>query len=358
MHQKKRESIIAKKPRSPRVTLTDVARAAGVSIATVDRVLSGRAPVSGKRAQQVYDAARALQYHGLPLLRARAPMPRRRMRLGVALRRRHHPFYQAIEAELRLAAARSPTVEVELALYHQADNSPAEAVALVREMGGHCDAIALMAPDSPALSEAILALRQGNVRTFSILSDFAVDFRHAYIGVNNRQAGRSAAWGIARTARRPGRVALIIGAYSYAAQEMRELGFRAFMRERATQFEIVETLAVTESPDAVRLATGRLLERCRDLVGIYVVGGGFEGALDALVANGRDRSVALVSNEVTPVSRQGLLDGTVAMVIATPVRQFARLLVEEAVSAVTGTGGELSRPEMLPFDIVISENVA
>lgn len=339
------------------MTLAEVARAAGVSVATVDRVLNARAPVSGKRAQQVYDAARALQYHGLPILRSRAPEPRRRLRIGVALRRRHHAFYQQIEAELRLAAARHQAAEVELAFYYQANNSPAEAVALVREMGEHCDAIAMMAPDSPALAEAIMALRQRNVFTFSILSDFAVDARHAYFGVNNRQAGRTAAWGVAHSAARTGQVALIVGTYSYMAQEMRELGFRSYMRERRPDLEVVETMPVAESSDAVRVATGHLLERTRDLVGIYVVGGGFEGALEALAAKGRQRSVTLVANEITPVSRQGLIDGTISMLIATPVKQLARSFIEEAVGTLASMGSELSRPDMLPFDIVISENV-
>ena len=344
--------------KASRVTLADVAKAAGVSIATVDRVLNGRAAVSGKRAQQVYDAARALGYHGLPILRARAPAPRMHIRLGVALRRRHHPFYQSIEDEVRLAAGRHPSAEVELAFYHHASNSPAEAVALVKEMGSHCDAIALMAPDSGELREAIMALRQRNVFTFSILSDFAVDYRHAYIGVNNRQAGRAAAWGVAHTAPGPGQVALITGAHSFAAQEMRELGFRAYMRERRTEFEIVDTAAVAESSDAVRHATQHLLERREDLVGIYVVGGGFEGALEALAIQKGDARLALVANEITPVSRHGLLEGTVSMVIATPVRQLARQLIEEAVNATNSLGKELSRPETLPFDIVVSENVS
>jgi LacI family transcriptional regulator len=351
-----KETLMDEEAAQQRVTLGDVARAAGVSLATVDRVLNGRAPVSGKRAQQVYDAARTLGYHGLPILRARAPAPRERLRLGIAIRRRHHPFYQRIEAELRAAAARQATAEVELAFHYQADNSPAEAVRLAREMGAHCDAIAMMAPDSPDLRDAILGLRQRKVFTFAILSDFAVDFRHAYVGVDNRRAGRTAAWGIAHTAGRAGRVALVTGVHHFAAQEMRELGFRSYLRERAAQFEIVDTAAVAESPDAVRLATSRLLDEYPDLVGVYVASGGFEGAIEALAARGREKAVSLVVNEITPVSRQALQSGTVSMVIATPVRALAQQLVEEAVTAVRTAGGELSRPEALPFDIVISEN--
>lgn len=339
------------------MTLVDVAKAAGVSVATVDRVLNGRAQVSNKRAQLVYEAARALQYHGLPILRARAPQPSRRFRLGVALRRRHNAFYQAIEAEIRLAAARCYGYDVELSFHYQSDNSPEEALALVKEMGRSCQAIALMAPESSALSEAILELRQRNVFTFSLLSDFAVDFRQAYIGLNNRQAGRSAAWGIAHTARRPGDVALIVGTYSYTAHEMRELGFRSYMRERQPNFSIVETATTAESVDAVRHAAGQILDRCPNLVGIYVVSGGFEGALEALVSRGKARQIALVANEITPASRQGLQDGSLAMVIGTPVRQLARQLIEEAVSAIETNGAELSRPDPLPIDLIIAENL-
>ena len=65
------------KQKSPkRVTLADVARAAGVGVATVDRVLNGRATVSARRMDRVYEAARTLGYHGLPLLRSRLPLKR------------------------------------------------------------------------------------------------------------------------------------------------------------------------------------------------------------------------------------------------------------------------------------------
>ena len=56
--------------------LTDVARLAGVSTATVDRVLHGRANVRSATAQRVLKAAAELQY--LPendLLRALQPAP-------------------------------------------------------------------------------------------------------------------------------------------------------------------------------------------------------------------------------------------------------------------------------------------
>ena len=43
-----------------RPTVSDVAKKAGVSVATVDRVLNRRAPVKGETARRVLDAAQAL----------------------------------------------------------------------------------------------------------------------------------------------------------------------------------------------------------------------------------------------------------------------------------------------------------
>lgn len=46
-----------------RSTIQDVAREAGVSTATVDRVLNAREKVREETARKVYDAARAVGYH-------------------------------------------------------------------------------------------------------------------------------------------------------------------------------------------------------------------------------------------------------------------------------------------------------
>jgi hypothetical protein len=70
----------------------------------------------------------------------------------------------------------------------------------------------------------------------------------------------------------------------------------------------------------------------------------------------RNVGVVPFRGEITMVSRQALPSGAVSMVIATPVRALSQQLVDEAVTAVRTGGGELSRPEALPFDIVISGN--
>lgn len=340
-----------------RVTVADVAKAAGVSVATVDRVLNARTPVSGKRTERVYQAARALNYHGLPALRARLPVRRPVVRLGVALRRRHNPFYVAIEAAIRLAATKNPDADVDLKVLYQSNNSPQEAAALIRKLSETCQAVALMAPEHASVTEAVSAAREKNCFTFALLSDFALDARHAYLGLDNRKAGRTAAWGVAHSCTKPGPLTIIVGNYSYLAQEMREAGFRSYVREHQPQFSVVETLAAAESEDDVRHAVDRLLAKHPDTVGLYVASGGFEGALEALRRKDRIGKVALVCNELIPASREAVMAGAATMIIATPVEQLAQQLIAEAVQAVNSHGEELSKPGPIPLDLYVSENL-
>lgn len=343
--------------KTKRVTIADIATAAGVSVATVDRVLNGRAAVTGKRMDLVYEAARALNYHGVPVLRSRVPLKRPIVRIGIALRRRHNPFYTAIESALRPAATKCADADVDLKVVYQSNNSPQEASSLIGKLAESCHAVALMAPDHSLVSAAVLAAREKNVFTFSLLSDFAIDARQAYLGVDNRKAGRTAAWGAAHTSSGPGALAIVVGKYGYLAQEMREAGFRGYIREHKPEFSVVDTLVSAESEDDVRHGVERLLDKHADMVGIYVASGGVEGALEALRRKGKSGRVALICNELTPVSREAVAGGAAAMIIATPVEQLTHHLVTEAVYTVNGRGDELSKPGPLPFELYVSENV-
>lgn len=70
-----------------RPTIADLARASGVSVATVDRVLNGRHPVREETARRVYDAAKTIGYHAVGLLRQRVFEDLPQYRLGFLLQK-------------------------------------------------------------------------------------------------------------------------------------------------------------------------------------------------------------------------------------------------------------------------------
>jgi LacI family transcriptional regulator len=336
-----------------RPTIRELAEAAGVSVATVDRVLNGRHPVREETARRVSEAATRLGYHAAGLIRQRlTALPQ--VRLGFVLLRQRQFFYQAFERELSAVVAAAPGVRA-TGFVDFGGQTPGDAVAALNAMARRAQAVAMVAPEHPTVTAAVEGLRERGVPVFALLSDFAPGVREGYVGVDNYKAGRTAAWLIARCAR-PGKVAVFVGSHRFHGQELREIGFRAYFREHAPAFQVLETLVNLETRQITHEATLSLLQRYPDLVGFYVAGGGMEGAIAALREEGLG-GLAVVVNEITPESRAALADGLIVMAIATPLAELCRELVGQMLAAVRGGAAEAPGQTFLPFDIYLPENI-
>ncbi len=341
-------------PRRP--TVTDVARAAGVSVATVDRVLNRRHPVREDTAARVASAAAELGYHATSLLQQRLTSDLPQVVFGFLLQKRADPFYQALAGALVSAVRDARGVRGRAIVEFMEDLSPATTVAALAAMGRRATAIAVVCGDHPTVSEAIDALRKQGVAVWSLLSDLTAPSRAGYVGLDGRKAGRTAAWVIARTGP-VGPVGIVVGSHRYLGHELCEIGFRSYFREHAAEFRILETQVNLEDARLAHESTVELLSRHGDLTGLYVAGGGMEGVIQALRDNGAGRRVRLVCNELAPGTRAGLIDGVVTLSIVTPVTQVAVRAIELMAKTLAEAGGEPARL-FLPFEMVTSENLS
>ncbi|MCY4179832.1 MAG: substrate-binding domain-containing protein, partial [Litoreibacter sp.] len=129
---------------------------------------------------------------------------------------------------------------------------------------------------------------------------------------------------------------IFVGGHRWHGHDLREAGFRSFFREHLPRFDVLDTLVNLETRELTHEATLDLLSRHPDVVGIYVAGGGMEGAISALREERNPREVALVVNDLTLEARAGLADGYVTAVIGTPLQSFCRELCDLMVQAVLG----------------------
>lgn len=340
-----------------RPTITDVARAAGVSMATVDRVLNGREKVREDTARKVSDAAGRVGYHAAHLIAQRLNADVPDMRFGFVLHKEKQAFHQNFAAEIDLAVRNATTIRGRARIVYSASQSPSDFVALMMGMRGQVDAIAACAVTHPDITDAVSQLRAEGIPTFALLNDFAQGIRQNYVGLNNVRVGRIAASMIALAAHRPGKIAVFVGGYRWHGHELRETGFRSFFREFAPQFTVLDTLVNLETRQLTYEATLDLLVRHPDLRGIYCAGGGMEGAIAALREARHPGEVSLVVNEVTPESRAALLDRYVIMVIKTPLPELCRDLVGLMAEAVVKGPASVTGQHFLRPEIVLPESV-
>ena len=341
---------------SKRPTVSDLASAAGVSIATVDRVLNQRHPVREGTADRVMRAAESIGYHATSLLKQRLRVDVPQRTLGFLLQKRD-AFYQQLAEDLQAATRDATSLRGKPIIEFVSELSPATIAERLRHLGEQADAVALVSVDHPYVSQAIEALRTRCVPTFAILSDLTAEARAGFIGRDNRKEGRTAAWMIAKTARRPGKVGIIVGSHRYLCQETAEISFRAYFREHASNFDVLEPLTNLEDARIAHVAMRNMMATNPDLVGLYICGGGMEGVVAAAREEPTHDPVAIVCNELTPKTRAGLIEGVLTAVIATPTALLATKTVAAMAQAIAAPSGGPPGQILVPFDLYISTNI-
>jgi LacI family transcriptional regulator len=207
------------------------------------------------------------------------------------------------------------------------------------------------------ITEAVRDLNSAQVPTFALFSDFAQGERLTYIGTNNLKFGRTAAWMLATAARRAGKIAIFVGGHRWHGHELRETGLRSYFREARPQFQVLDTLVNLETRQLTYEATLDLLARHPDVVGVYLAGGGMEGAIQAVREVRQPGQVALVVNELTPESRMALADGYVTMVISTPLRALCSELVRLMSGIAAGNQAQVPSQQFLDPQIHVPESI-
>ena len=342
-------------PEKP-VTAGDVAAAAGVSLATVDRVLNGRPGVRAATSQAVRDAVERL---GFKKDVAAANLARgRRYRFGFLLPALpENSFMEAVRQEVEAAALRGLDQRTSVSL---AEYAPFDPAALARHLDACADeglmGVAVIAVDALEVHEAVARLMARGIAVVTIVSDAPASPRACFIGPDNVAAGRVAASLLGRfVAPRKGHVLTVAGRMTLRDHAERRLGFAQVI---ARDFPGLALLPVAEGLDDHAVAKPLVAAALRDvpdLVGVYSMGAGNRGIVAALKEAGRDRSVVAVGHELTPFMREALIDGT----FDAAINQDAAAEVRRAVQTLKALndGQTRFRPDPIRIDIYLKDNL-
>jgi LacI family transcriptional regulator len=336
-----------------RSTLTDVAREAGVSPATVDRVLNKRPGVRDRTREIVIDTAQRLGYisHGPD---PSAPIAAATIRLDFLLPMGTNAFIQMLHHQLEAQGSARHNLDVRVATIE--GFNPDTLARSLLELGGQSQGVGVIALDHPTVREAIRALAAAGVKVVTLASDILHVPRVAYIGIDNRAAGRLAGYILGRflgTSERK-KVALFAGSLSYRGHEEREMGFRHILFEEFPNLEVVELREMRDDKERAFAEATTLLERHVDLAGVYNIGAGNEGIARALRNRGEATRVVFVGHELTTDNRACLLDGTLDAVIDQNPRVEAREALNVLSRSVRGLPYDYHAPRL---QIIFKENI-
>lgn len=334
-----------------RLTIADIARAAGVSTATVDRVLNERAGVHARTRRRVLATAQGLGYLDAVPAESGAPP----LDLAFIIPGGTNTFLGLLSACLDEIAQRGGA-EARIRVHRMEVFRPEALVPGLRALTQQADGIGLIALDHPAVRTAIREAAAAGVRVLTLVSDIADVPRHGYVGIDNRAAGRLAGHLLGRFLRRRGPVAMFAGSLGYRGHEERANGFRRILAEEFAALPVLETPEMHDDVEECYRVAAALLRSTPDLAGIYNIGAGNRGIVRALEEAGRAREVVFIGHELTEHTRRFLLAGTMDAVIDQDPRQEAELAVRALIQAIRGGSAALRIP-LLRAQAIFRENL-
>ena len=296
--------------RAKRFSIKQIATQAGVSKATVDRVLHQRGSFhqqTSRRIEQALGELEAQEKNGLAMGRT--------FYVDVIL---HTPerFRKAVKEAMtaQLGSMAPFRISPRFHLFEEID--PQAMHDLIRrcaEKGSQ--GVVLKAADEPPINLAVNRLVAAGIPVVTLATDLPQSNRIAYVGMDNRNAGQTAAYLLSRWLGAAAQeVAVVISSERFRGEEEREMGFRMWLRGRAPHLRVLdisEGLGVY-GPTFARVT--QALEQHPGVKAVYSVGGGNRAIVDAFAALGRPLEV-FIGHDLDEENRQLLVEEKMAAII-------------------------------------------
>ena len=339
-----------------RPTVHDIAAAAGVSLATVDRVLNQRAGVRKVTRDRVEQAIERIGY--VRDMAAANLAKSRKYPFVFILPSGDNSFMRGLEAEVHAAMARGPLERMVISIVKVPAFDAEALVAALDEVRATAPAgVAVVAVESPEVIAAVNRLRADRIPVVTLVSDLAGSARDHFAGVDNVAAGRTAASLLGRfLGGRPGPVAVLAGSMLVRDHRERLDGFRAVMDMDFPGHRVRPVIVGLDVPVLTEMIVGVGLAASPGTVGIYSLGAGNRGLIAALKRRKDAPPVCVIAHELTRHTRaalnEGLIDAVLNQDAGHEVRSAVRVLKAKADGAAV-----IGAQERIYIDIFLKDNL-
>ncbi|SFC87280.1 LacI family DNA-binding transcriptional regulator [Tropicimonas isoalkanivorans] len=339
-----------------RPTTKDLAKAAGVSLATVDRVLNKRAGVRKETVEAVNDAIEKI---GFVRNQYAANLARgRNYRFEFLLPETGDDFLATVIDRIQEARAAMRLDAIDISYRCALPNDPHKAAEILAGVAAdETDGVAIMAPESPQLRDATTRLVERGVQVVLFISG-QPDLRPVdFVGVDNYAAGATAGRLLGRfLAPTQGKILVISETMNALDSVERRLGFDRVLSAdfpRLTPLPSLETFGDLARTERV---VRNSYENQADIVGAYVLGSEARLAIEAIRGTTDPAGQVIVAHERTRYTekmlRERVLDAVIAQNPGHLVRSAIRLL-----KARSDQRPPLVSQEQIRIEILIEDNL-
>lgn len=275
-------------------TIQEIARLAGVGVATVDRVLNNRAGVRERTRIRVVAALEKLKNERTD---TEAPL---QIRLFCDSGETFNAAMASAAAEVNRTLA---GVEITGAYTSTSEVEPMAFARQMEQVGGAADGVVVIAREHPAINRAIRKLCSSGIPVVCLTTDLPSSRRSAYVGNDQYAAGSVAALLIGNALPKELSKILIVMSVPFRCQQEREMGFRRVLRSDFPYLKIEERVISDDRPETTCEQLTRYFAANGHPAAVYNVAGANRGVARALEQTGKAEETVFVGHELTSHSR-------------------------------------------------------
>lgn len=338
-----------------RPTTRDLAKAAGVSRATVDRVLNGREGVKQKTVDRVNMAIKELGF--VRNLQAANLAKSRSYRFIFALPSSGDQFLEQIVSHIHEANIIFSADHIHCDVQHIDDNDPYSIAAFLTSLEkSDVAGVAIMSPETPQVRDAILRLQERGIAALPFISNQSLMDKN-WVGIDNRAAGATASLLLGQfVGQRSGSVMVIAESMQSRDSLERRLGFDDVMNRSFPNLHALPSLETYGNSERARLIIETTLQSNPDIVGIYVMASEARSPLSVVQGLDIDQRIIKIAHERTPYNEDALRSQTLDAVVAQNPGHLVRSAIRR-LKGIVDDRNTLGSQESIRIEIHLRTNI-
>lgn len=339
-----------------RPTAKDLADAAGVSLATVDRVLNDRPNVSSKAVRKVQDAVEKIGFVRNPaavvlarnkIYRFRFVLPSKGDQFLLELLRRVREASQTLKSDLTEITVDQIATDDPHQLSRHLASIEHEAV----------DGVAVMAPESPQVRDALSRLMLRGVYLVQFLSGQEKLATADFVGVDNFAAGATAGKIIGRfLGRDPGKVMIVAETMVARDSIERRRGFDSIINEQFPHLQGLPSLETYGDERRAATVIKKVMEYNPDIRAAYILSSESRVPVSVITQQACAQDITIVVHERTPFSEDALRDGRIDTIIAQDPGHAVRSAIR-IMRARSDDREPIASQEKIRIEVLLKENL-
>lgn len=319
------------------VTLQQIADAAGVSRATVDRALKNRGRVNQDVASRIKQLAEEMGYHpnqaGRVLALAKNPI-----KIGIIIQSVETTFMQQLIEGVKRTKKEVQRNGVCVEVRYINGVNAQQVIDYMEEFKrlGVKGIALLPAEDERIKTEIDKLVEVDNIPVITFNADISASKRLCFIGQDNKKAGQVAAGLMAECIPPLGQVGIIAGPASHPGHNSRVKGFKEILGHSRPDINIINTWHAEKNHESAWV-TEEVLSKYPDIKGLFVGTAALDGICHTIKKHGVDDKIKIIANDVVDENIEKLEAGLINFLIgqdaetqgSEPLRLLYHMLVEE-----------------------------